>query len=106
MRRGLHIRAKITFNGTFGPHTHTAKITVFMRRLRFQLTTIIFLTTLKKDRVVMCRGFSVSAANCLADLCCPISTSACISFVCKKLKLGCFELFGIFGQVWGCGHLK
>ena len=81
MRRRLRIRAKITFNRTFGPHTHTGKITVFVRRLRFRLTIIIFLTTLKKDRVVMHRGFNVSAANCLADLCCPISTSACISFV-------------------------
>ena len=81
MRRGLRIRAKITFNWTFAPHTHMAKITVFVRRLRFRLTIIIFLTTLKKERVVMRRGFNVSAANCLADLCCPISTSACISFV-------------------------
>ena len=81
MRRGLRIHVKITFNWTFGPHMHTAKITVFVRRIRFRFTIIIFLTTLKKDRVVMRRGFNVSAANCLADLCCPISTSACISFV-------------------------
>ena len=81
MRRRLRICAMITFNWTFGPHMHTVKITVFVRRLRFWLTVIIFLTTLKKDRVVMRRGFNVSAANCLADLCCPISTSACISFV-------------------------
>ena len=81
MGQGLRIRAKITFNWTFAPHTHMVKITVFVRRLHFRLTIIIFLTTLKKERVIMRRGFNVSAANCLADLCCPISTSACISFV-------------------------
>ena len=83
MRRGLHIHAKIMFNRTFGPHMHTARITVFGQRRSFLLTTIIFLTTLKNANVVMRRGFNVSAANCLADLCCPISTSAYISFVCK-----------------------
>ena len=98
MQRGLLIRAKITFNWTFGPHTHTARITVFGRRRSFPLTTIIFLTTLKNASVVMHQGFNVSAANCLADLWCPISTSACISFVCK-VNWGCFELFGFFGEV-------
>ena len=83
MWRGLRIRVKITFNRTFGPHVHMARITVFGRRGSFPLTTIIFLTTLKNASVVMRQGFNVSAANCLADLCCPISTSACISFVCK-----------------------
>ena len=51
------------FNWTFAPHTHMAKITVFVRRLCFRLTIIIFLTTLKKERVVMHRGFNVSACK-------------------------------------------
>ena len=82
MWQGLRIHVKITFNRTFGPDRHTARITVFGRRRSFPLTTIIFLT-IENANVVMRRGFNVSAANCLADLCFPISTSACISFVCK-----------------------
>ena len=106
MQRGLLIRAKITFNWTFSPHTHAARITVFGRRRSFQLTTIIFLTTLKNASVVMRRGFNVSAANCLADLCCPISSSACISLVCKWNKFGLFWVFWLLWTSLGSGEWK
>ena len=35
MRRGLRIRAKITFNWTFGPHTHTGEDYGFRAKTKF-----------------------------------------------------------------------
>ena len=99
MRRGLRIRAKITFIWTFGPHTHTARITVFRRRRSFPLTTIIFLTTLKNANVVMRRGLMCLLQTVLLTFVALFQLQLAYLLSVNKVNWGGFELFGLFGQV-------
>ena len=62
-------------------HKRTCEDDVLIAKITVFRTFSIFLTILKNVRVVILLGFKVSAANCLGDRNCPISSSALMSLV-------------------------